>query len=97
VVNVDDPPSCKYGHGTRCGAADQARGASVRGTNNTPRPGGGDRLPPAQPSQTGGYDPASGTALGTDGQPLLFGTTGGQYQLAGDQSWKQLLLAGLAP
>jgi len=22
---------------------------------------------------------------------------GGQYQLAGDQSWKQLLLAGLAP
>jgi phospholipid/cholesterol/gamma-HCH transport system substrate-binding protein len=29
--------------------------------------------------------------------PMQFGGTGGQAQLAGDQSWKQLLLAGLAP
>jgi phospholipid/cholesterol/gamma-HCH transport system substrate-binding protein len=35
--------------------------------------------------------------LGGDGQPMLFGGTGGQYRLAGEQSWKQLLLAGLAP
>jgi phospholipid/cholesterol/gamma-HCH transport system substrate-binding protein len=97
VVNLDDPPSCKYGTGTRCSAADQGRGASVRGTNNAPRPGGSDPLPPGQPSQPAGYDPAFGVALGTDGQPLLFGTTGGQYDLAGDQSWKQLLLAGLTP
>ncbi|MEU0562659.1 MCE family protein [Dactylosporangium sp. NPDC006015] len=97
VLNVDDPPPCKYGQGTRCGAADQARGSSVRGTNNAPRPGGSDPPPPGPSGGTGGYDPASGVALGTDGHPLLFGTTGGQYGLAGDQSWKQLLLAGLAP
>ncbi|MEV4139044.1 MlaD family protein [Dactylosporangium sp. NPDC049742] len=98
VLNVDDPPPCKYGQTTRCSGADQARGSSVRGTNNVPRPSGGDPPPPGDPgAQTGGYDPASGLALGTDGHPLLFGTTGGQYQFAGDQSWKQLLLAGLAP
>ncbi|GAA1548981.1 MCE family protein [Dactylosporangium maewongense] len=97
VLNVDDPPPCRYGQGTRCGAADQARGSSVRGTNNVPRPGGSDPPPPGPSDETGGYDPASGVALGTDGHPLLFGTTGGQYGLAGDQSWKQLLLAGLAP
>lgn len=44
-----------------------------------------------------GYDPTTGLVLGPDGQPLQFGGTGGQYQLAGDQSWKQLLLAGLEP
>ncbi|GGM78544.1 MCE family protein [Dactylosporangium sucinum] len=98
VLNVDDPPSCKYGQTTRCSAADQARGSSVRGTNNAPRPGGSDPPPPGDPGAlTGGIDPVSGLALGADGHPLLFGTTGGQYQLAGDQSWKQLLLAGLAP
>ena len=45
--------------------------------------------PPAQP------DPQSGMLVGADGTPLQFGTTGGQYALAGDQSWKQLLLSGL--
>jgi phospholipid/cholesterol/gamma-HCH transport system substrate-binding protein len=44
-----------------------------------------------------GFDPATGLAVGPDGLPLLFGGTGGQERLAGDQSWKQLLLAGLAP
>jgi phospholipid/cholesterol/gamma-HCH transport system substrate-binding protein len=34
---------------------------------------------------------------GADGNPLLFGATGGQYALAGEQSWKQLLLSGIAP
>jgi phospholipid/cholesterol/gamma-HCH transport system substrate-binding protein len=34
---------------------------------------------------------------GPDGRPLQFGGTGGQDQLAGSQSWKQLLLAGVAP
>ncbi|WP_433218039.1 MCE family protein [Dactylosporangium sp. CS-047395] len=91
VVNVDDPPPCKYAGSTRCSAADQAKGSSVRGTNNAPRPGSsGDPAPPS-------YDPATGTVLAADGNPLLFGSTGGQYALAGDQSWKQLLLAGLAP
>jgi len=44
-----------------------------------------------------GYDPTTGLVIGPDGQPLQFGATGGQARLAGDQSWKQLLLAGLAP
>lgn len=107
VLNVNDPPPCRYGQATRCSAADQARGSSVRGTNNAPRPGGGDPAPPGQsgqgdqgsqdPAAQVAYDPASGLALGSDGRPLQFGATGGQYELAGDQSWKQLLLAGLAP
>jgi phospholipid/cholesterol/gamma-HCH transport system substrate-binding protein len=43
-----------------------------------------------------GFDPATGLVTGPDGLPLQLGGTGGQYRLAGDQSWKQLLLAGLA-
>jgi phospholipid/cholesterol/gamma-HCH transport system substrate-binding protein len=43
-----------------------------------------------------GFDPATGLVTGGDGMPLQFGGTGGQFQLAGEQSWKQLLLAGLA-
>ncbi|GLI01090.1 MCE family protein [Phytohabitans aurantiacus] len=80
VVNIDDPPSCKYQGSTRCD--------SVRGTGNAPRPGGRE---PAQP------DPETGVVTEDGGAPLWFGGTGGQYQMAGDQSWKQLLLSGLAP
>lgn len=108
VLNVNNPPSCVYSGTVGCTAADEARGASVRGAGNAPRPGGdpapptaaGPTTDPAAPQTAGtvaGYDPASGVALGPDGTPLLFGATGGQYQLAGDQSWKQLLLAGVAP
>lgn len=52
---------------------------------------------PAASVSIAGYDPATGIVIGPDGQPLQFGGTGGQYRLAGDQSWKQLLIAGLAP
>jgi phospholipid/cholesterol/gamma-HCH transport system substrate-binding protein len=115
VVNLSDPPSCVYGKTTQCSGNDQSRGSSVRGTNNTPRPGGRDPKPAPQPggpalpdpippaaataagATVAGFDPATGLVLGPHGGPLLFGGTGGQYQLAGDQSWKQLLLAGLAP
>ncbi|WP_432827664.1 MCE family protein [Dactylosporangium sp. CA-092794] len=96
VLNAGDPLACKYGGSTRCSGADQAAGSSVRGTNNAPRPGGSDPPPPGQSAQPG-YDPGSGLALASDGNPLLFGSTGGQYALAGEQSWKQLLLSGLAP
>jgi len=87
VVNIDDPPSCKYGTSTKCSAADRARGSGVRSTSNAPRPGGSEP----------GYDPGTGLVTAPDGSPLHFGTTGGQERLAGEQSWKQLLLAGLAP
>ncbi|HEY0699346.1 MAG TPA: MCE family protein [Micromonospora sp.] len=104
VVNVNNPPSCVYGKQVGCTARDEARGASVRGAGNAPRPGGRDPAPPGQPTGpdlpgTGSpdYDPSTGLVLGPQGMPLLFGATGGQYQLSGDQSWKQLLLAGLAP
>lgn len=101
VLNLNDPPPCTYANATRCSGSDQARGSGVRSTNNTPRPGGGDPKPgrasgSAAPA-VAGYDPATGLVLGPDGTPLQFGSTGGQYQLAGDQSWKQLLLAGLTP
>jgi phospholipid/cholesterol/gamma-HCH transport system substrate-binding protein len=96
------------GSGVRgAGAAPRAGGGSGGG------PGGGgggtgtggtgdgtgapDGAPAGETVFIAGYDPATGLVLGPDGQPVLFGGTGGQYRLAGDQSWKQLLLAGLAP
>ncbi len=99
VVNAGDPPSCVYqGGGTTCRAHDRAAGASVRGAGNAPRPGGTDPASPRpDPATITGYDPATGLVLGSDGRPLQFGGTGGQYRTAGDQSWKQLLLAGLTP
>src|SRR5439155_22088513 len=52
---------------------------------------------PAMGPAVSGYDPVTGLVLGPDGLPLLFGGTGGQDRLAGPQSWKQLLLAGVSP
>ncbi|SCF07198.1 phospholipid/cholesterol/gamma-HCH transport system substrate-binding protein [Micromonospora coriariae] len=106
VVNLNDPPSCVYGAGrTTCGAGERTAGASVRGAANAPRPGGREPAPDPGPSgsaptggaEPGGYDPATGLVLGSDGRPLQFGGTGGQARTAGDQSWKQLLLAGVTP
>jgi phospholipid/cholesterol/gamma-HCH transport system substrate-binding protein len=107
VLNVNDPPPCVYGGTAGCTAADQARGSNVRGANNAPRagapppgPGPADPGPGDDPSTVAGvagYDPVTGLVLGSDGRPVRFGGTGGQYALAGDQSWKQLLLAGVTP
>ncbi|MEV4198918.1 MCE family protein [Micromonospora globbae] len=103
VLNVNDPPSCVYSDGEkRCTDRDRAAGGSVRGAGNAPRPGGPKTSPASgaagpSPAAVVGYDPASGLVLGSDGRPLQFGGTGGQYRTAGDQSWKQLLLAGVTP
>jgi phospholipid/cholesterol/gamma-HCH transport system substrate-binding protein len=97
VVNIDDPPPCRYGATKGCTPADEARGSGVRGANNAPRAGGDPAAPPAPARPPAGYDPATGLVVGPDGSPLRFGGTGGQSRLAGDQSWKQLLLAGLTP
>lgn len=51
---------------------------------------------PAGDSTVASYDPVTGLVLGPDGQPLQFGTTGGQYHLLGPESWKELLYAGIA-
>ncbi|HEX6498671.1 MAG TPA: MCE family protein [Micromonosporaceae bacterium] len=112
VLNVNNPPPCQYWQSgtTHCTAGEMAKGSGVRGSAAAPRPGGADPSPapvPGSPARTGappdtgptvaGYDPSTGLVIGPDGLPLQFGGTGGQYRLAGDQSWKQLLLAGLAP
>jgi len=44
-----------------------------------------------------GYDPLTGLLVDQFGTPVQFGGTGGHYELAGEQSWKQLLLMGLTP
>lgn len=92
VLNASDPPACNYVRsGTSdCTAGERAGGSGVRGAASAPRPGAG-------PATAAGFDPATGLVVGPDGRPVLFGGTGGQARLAGDQSWKQLLLAGLAP
>jgi phospholipid/cholesterol/gamma-HCH transport system substrate-binding protein len=107
AVNVSDPAACTYppSGGTQCTAEQTAGGSGVRGPGNAPRAGGGSpstgssgsSAATAPSASVAGFDPATGIVLGPDGQPLQFGGTGGQYQLAGDQSWKQLLFAGLAP
>jgi phospholipid/cholesterol/gamma-HCH transport system substrate-binding protein len=96
----------------RCTAGEHAQGSGVRSADHAPRPASGDPKPAprtsggtGQPPQdqaasgstAAGYDPATGLVTGPDGRPLQFGGTGGQDQLAGSQSWKQLLLAGVAP
>jgi phospholipid/cholesterol/gamma-HCH transport system substrate-binding protein len=106
VVNVNNPPACQYGKG---GACNEVRGTASApgpaGPNPSPAPLGGPAQPgpatppPATAADTptvAGFDPVTGLVLGADGQPLQFGGTGGQQALAGTQSWKQLLLAGLA-
>lgn len=121
VLNVDDPPPCKYDRNKRpyrCSGAERGEGSAVRGWQNAPRPGGKEiapaPLPPSSgdPAAPGGttrqpagppagptianYDPVTGLVVGADGLPIELGGTGGQERLAGAQSWKQLLLAGVA-
>lgn len=96
VVNVDNPPSCNYVQNRqpqRCTAAERSRGSSVRGADSAPRPGGG----PVPAAPGAGPGPDAELLADPDGHPVLFGSTGGQARLAGDQSWKQLLLAGVSP
>src|SRR5262249_37059227 len=95
---------------SNCTAAERASGSGVRGSASAPGPTGSNPKPaplggPAalgSPDNTGesastvaGFDPATGLVTGPDSLPLQFGSTGGQFQLAGAQSWKELLLSGL--
>jgi len=96
----------------RCTGAEIGRGSGVRSSTNAPRSSGepspaplGSAMSAAASPATGispvmpvaGYDPVTGLVIGPDGLPLLFGGTGGQAATAGEQSWKLLLLSGLAP
>lgn len=61
-------------------------------------PGAGvDPAAPAPGLHIAGLDPVTGLVTGPDGLPLQFGGSGGQAAAAGEQSWKLLLLSGLAP
>jgi phospholipid/cholesterol/gamma-HCH transport system substrate-binding protein len=96
AVNANDPPPCVYrGGGRQCSAQERAAGAGVRGAGNAPRSSGAAPAPASTAPGPAGYDPATGLVLAADGRPMQFGGTGGQYRTAGDQSWKQLLLAGV--
>lgn len=97
----------------RCTGAEIQRGSGVRSATNAPRSSGDPSPAPLGSAGRGstvnpatgispvmpvaGYDPVTGLVIGADGLPLLFGGTGGQAATAGEQSWKLLLLSGLAP
>jgi len=82
---------------------------TVRGAQNAPSASSGqarttsglstrtaDR--PASPvsSYVAGYDPTSGLAYAANQTPLVFGTSGGQAQAFGKDSWQWLLLSPLS-
>lgn len=85
-------------------------GTNVRGAQNAPRAGSGSaRSVPdlfshnsdtsagaVSSSYVTGYDQTSGLAMGPGGQPLLLGSSGGQAEAFGKDSWKWLLLGPLS-
>lgn len=113
VVSASNPPCQYTHTGqSGCTPSERANGSGVRSSAAAPGPTGSNPKPaptrsstapgaatePGQPPLTvAGFDPATGLVTGPDGLPLQFGGTGGQYRLAGEQSWKELLLAGLSP
>jgi phospholipid/cholesterol/gamma-HCH transport system substrate-binding protein len=109
VVNLDNPAPCQYGQGGQSGCnavrgTNRAPGRAGPGPSPAPLggpPQSGSQAAPGPAAQAGaptvgGFDPVTGLVLAPDGQPMQFGGTGGQQAIAGAQSWKQLLLAGLA-
>ncbi|MFD5124506.1 MCE family protein [Streptomyces sp. NPDC058385] len=111
VVNADDPPPCTQGYGTtrrdpsdtsmreantdaRC-AAPRGSKTSVRGAQNAPgAPAASGRA--KQTAYVTPYDPETGTATGPDGRPVEIGSTGGQQNVFGKESWQWLLVGPMA-
>ncbi|MFE2990575.1 MCE family protein [Streptomyces sp. NPDC059262] len=111
VVNADDPPPCTQGYGTerrdpsdtstreansdaRC-AAPRGSKTSVRGAQNAP----GEPAASGRANQTAyiaPYDPETGTATGPDGKPVEIGSSGGQQNVFGKESWQWLLVGPMA-
>ncbi|MEU4190932.1 MlaD family protein [Kribbella sp. NPDC026611] len=102
------PPACRPGYGgtnkrvpqdtsnTKANVnasctASPSTGINVRGSQNKPTP-----TSRADLNRTGygiGYDPATGQAGGSGGMPsMILGSTGGQQELLGSDSWKALIL-----
>ncbi|GAA1136855.1 MlaD family protein [Kribbella jejuensis] len=101
------PPACRPGYGgtdkrvpqdvtntqanTKAACtASPSSGINVRGSQNKPAPSS------RYLNRTGygvGYDPATGQAGGSGGMPsIVLGSTGGQQELLGSDSWKALIL-----
>lgn len=101
------PPACRPGYGgtdkrvpqdtsitkanTKASCtANSSTGVNVRGAQNKPSPSSREL------NRTGygiGYDPATGDAGGSGGMPeIVLGSTGGQADLLGSDSWKALIL-----
>jgi len=103
-----DPPACRAGYGStnkrvpqdlsnipannKAGCtANPSTDVNVRGSQNKPSPSSREDR-----NRTGygiGYDPATGAAGGSGGMPeIVLGSTGGQADLLGSDSWKALIL-----
>jgi phospholipid/cholesterol/gamma-HCH transport system substrate-binding protein len=111
VVNVDDPPACTQGYGTRrrdptdtstrpanTGArctAPRGSKTSVRGAQNAPGASSGSGSA-NQSAYVTPYDPETGTATGPDGTPVEIGSTGGEQTVFGKESWQWLLVGPMA-
>lgn len=71
--------------------AGPSTGQNVRGSQNKPSPSSREGL--NRPGYGVGYDPATGEAGGTGGMPeMVLGSTGGQAEYLGSDSWKGLIL-----
>jgi phospholipid/cholesterol/gamma-HCH transport system substrate-binding protein len=81
VPETIGPPVCTY----QGNSLVCPPGSGVRSANRIPRP------------SAARVDAATGIVMGADGLPLIFGDTGGQSRLTGTQSWKTMLLSGIAP
>lgn len=111
VAGKDEPAPCRQGYdtgrrdpadtgdrpantGARC-TAPRGGDTSVRGAQNAPgapaRSGGADRAAHVTP-----YDPDTGTAVGPDGTPVEIGSTGGEQNAFGKDSWQWLLVGPMA-
>ncbi|HEV3168754.1 MAG TPA: MlaD family protein [Actinocrinis sp.] len=80
--------------------APRGSATDVRGAQNVPAPGG-----PTAAENSGAYalssmmtgtDPATGAALGPDGQPITIAANGGEATLLGKDSWQWMLLGPMA-
>lgn len=84
-------------HAPRPGGAETSPAPLPPGSRTGPSSSPMTSGSPAGPHLVAGFDPVTGLVVGPAGTPLQFGADGGQHALAGDQSWKLLLLAGVAP
>ncbi|MFI2345762.1 MCE family protein [Streptomyces sp. NPDC019443] len=110
VVNADEPPACRQGYGTqrrdpadtserpantaaRC-TAPRGGKTSVRGAQNAPGASGSGGAGPA--AFITPYDPETGAAAGPDGSFVEIGSTGGEQNVFGKDSWQWLLVGPMA-